>query len=102
MSSFDPFVVFLEEHPEWYPIVSSSIYLLILNFIAQSPKSLTDIQSKYLNIEQKDIQLVVQSLVSLKLVSEIKTTAQLLFKANDNGMLLLQRLKDAKQALSTE
>lgn len=90
-------ILFLEEHPEYYPVIRSALYIRILKWLSGKARTMTDIESHFLNIDREDLEMIIDSLLGLGLVTEIKTPTTIVYYLNNEGKELLEKFKNAKQ-----
>ena len=97
VSPREEFLNYIQDHPEYYPILQSKIFITVLEFLSEKAKPLQDIEAQFSNIEREDLDLVLNSLIKLKIVSRVTGPAQIIYYTNENGKELLKKFKKASE-----
>jgi hypothetical protein len=98
MDSREELVIFLEQHPECYPIMKSALFIELLSYLEKQASTIEQLSVRFRSIEEKDIEQIVLALKSLNVVSQTQTpNTSMLFYANDAGRELLQKYRKAKK-----
>ncbi len=97
ISPREEFLNYIQNHPEYYSVLKSKVFIQLLEFLAKQAKPLQDIQSQFPTVERKDLDLVLNSLISLSLVSKIESQNQIIYYTSENGRELLKKFKRAKE-----
>lgn len=96
MNPQERFVSYLEEHPGFYLVAKSDLYINFLSIIEKEGKDIESLKKVMPGIEQGDIQLVLNSLISLKLVGLLKTNSKIIYFATDAAREFLSLYRNTK------
>lgn len=91
------FLNYIQNHPEYYPILQSKIFIQVLKLLARKAKPLQGIQSQFPKIERGDLDLVLNSLITLNLVAEVTAQTRVVYYTTENGRELLKKFKRARE-----
>ena len=94
----EDFVRFLEEHPSYYPILKSGLFMEFLFVLEKSSKSLDELHSRFPKIEIKDLELMLNSLKGIGLIKETKAGHKVVFYATKEGKTFLERYRKTKRS----
>ena len=102
MEQKDKFIQLIEEHPEYYKLFpqeqgESKLYLGFLNFLRTQAKSLEQLFQRFSEISQEDMQIILEYLIKIGLVTRVSAGTKIYFYATDNARILLEQYEKTKQ-----
>ncbi len=100
MAEKEKFLLFLQDYPEYYSIVKSKIFVSIIEFITDAPKSITEIYGKYSKIDRKDLDEMLKTLEALKLITSVRSTENLLWKTTAKGKELMTQFRKFREYIT--
>ncbi len=90
------FIAYVQQRPEYYLVTQTPIYMHMLSLIASEAKSAQQLHKELPNVETADLELILDSLVSLKLVAQLCTANRVVYYATDSARELLSVYKKAQ------
>jgi len=93
------FIRYIEDHPEYYPVTQADIYLKILKNLKKAAKTLDELNSGFPVISREDLELIILSLVRLRLLDRLKTATKLMYYVTEEGKGLIAEVDKIKSAL---
>lgn len=102
MAAKDEWVLFLEKNPQFNELSKSKLYISLLKSIKKESLNIDKIHLSHHNIENRDLDLILQSLIKLELVYRIKTGKQVLFGITPKGRELLKTYETAREGFKIE
>ena len=101
MEQKEKFIQLIQEHPEYYKLFpqepgDSKLYLSFLNFVRAQAKSLEQLFQRFPGIEQEDMQIILEYLIKIGLITRISAGAKIYFYATDNARTLLEEYEKTK------
>ncbi|MFH1587408.1 MAG: winged helix-turn-helix domain-containing protein [Candidatus Diapherotrites archaeon] len=97
MDEKEKFLLFLEDYPDYYTILQSKLFVSLIEFITDAPKSITEIYGKYAKINRGDLDEMLKTLEDLKLIVRVRSTENLLWKITDKGHELMEQFHAFKE-----
>lgn len=101
MSAQEQFVAYLQDHPGFYLVAKSDLYVNILIFLEKEAMDLLSLGRMFPAIELEDLDLMVKSLISLKLAGVLKTDNKVIYYATDEAREFLRLYWNTKTGFST-
>ncbi len=102
MTARDEWILFLEKNPEFHELTKSSLYISIMDLLGKGSLNIDKIHSSFPRIESKDLDLIVDSLVKLKLVSRVRFGANIVYTLTSLGRKLLRIYRKAREGFKIE
>ncbi len=96
MNPQERFVAFLQEHPGYYLIAKSGLYINLLSLIEQEASEINALAGKMPGIEFGDLELMLKSLISLNLVGVLKTDNKTIYYTTQSAKEFLLLYKSTK------
>ncbi len=93
------FIRYIEDHPEYYPVTHADIYLKILKNLEKAAKTQNELNSHFPVISREDLELIILSLMRLKLLDKLKTATKLMYYVTEDGKELISEADKIKSAL---
>lgn len=93
------FVDFVTLHPEYYTVAQAPIYVKIIDLIQKQAYTMLSLKQRLSMIEPQDVELIVQTLIELKLVEELRTDERVMYYATPIARTFLAKFKRAKKKL---
>ncbi|MFH1234769.1 MAG: hypothetical protein V1493_04115 [Candidatus Diapherotrites archaeon] len=93
----DEFVRFLEQNPAYYTIMKSNLCIMVVQSLAEKAKTLTMLKIEFPRMEQEDLMELVESLVTVGVVSVFEAGSSRFYYTNDRGKIFLSIYKAAKE-----
>lgn len=91
-------VNYLEQHPEYYEVVQAGVYMKVLEFISKAAPSLDDFYAAFPEVEVKDLELIIRSLIALKLVEQTRSPGgKNVYYLSENAKILLKKYKEGQK-----
>jgi hypothetical protein len=97
MTPQEKFIAFLEDHPGYFSVSKSDLYIHILSTIEQQAIDMNSLSCELRGIEIDDLELMLNSLVALKLIGVIKTGSRTIYYITDNAKEFLELYRSTKQ-----
>ena len=101
MTPQENFVAFLQDHPGYYLIAKSDLYINILSLIEQEASDINALSIKMPGIEFSDLELVLKSLIALNLVGVLKTDNKTIYYITESAKEFLSRYRGTKTGFGT-
>ncbi|GEM_PF-2226025 len=86
----DAMVGFLEQHPAYYAIMKSALFVRILKSLAEKAKNMLVLRRAFPSIEQEDLMTILEMFIDLGVVSYIDAGSNRFYYANDKGKEFLE------------
>lgn len=102
MTAQDEWILFLEKNPQFNELVKSGLYISIINLLRVSSLNITKIHSAFPHIENQDLDLILESLIKLKLVSRISLTKDVVYALTPLGKKMLKTYASAREGFKIE
>lgn len=96
MNPQERFVAFLQDHPGYYLIAKSDLYINFLSLLEQEASDLNALGSKMPGIEFSDLELMVKSLIALNLVGVLKTDNKTIYYITQSAKEFLSLYRSTK------
>lgn len=93
----DDFVRFLEQNPAYYTIMKSNLCIMVVQSLAEKAKTLMMLRVEFPRMEQEDLLELVESLVTVGVVSVFDAGSNKFYYANDRGKIFLSIYRKAKE-----
>jgi hypothetical protein len=97
MDPHEEFILFLEKNPAYYVIMKSQLYIEVLEKLARKPLSRPALKNRFPEVETSDLDLIVESLVEIGLVSRFRAGENFVYYSNDKGKLFLEKYAKTKR-----
>ncbi len=97
VSAQEEFVAFLEETPEFYAIMKSYTFIKVLKSIALRSKTLNELILEFPSIEEKDLLLVLNSLLDINSIRKLKIKENIVYFLTPKGRLFLEKYDKTKE-----
>jgi hypothetical protein len=94
-------ILFLEKNPQFYELSKGDFFILFLEKISQGTTKFIDLKSIFPEIEEKDFETIMDSLVKLKVVSRTEAGGDVFFNVTPIGKELLSTWKKTHKFYST-
>jgi hypothetical protein len=91
------FIEYAEQHPEYYPIMQSGLFIRVIKVLSEEAKNADDLSAALPKIEKKDLLEIIEMLFKVKLISKLERHGKPLYYANDNGLEFLRYCGLAKE-----
>ena len=91
------FLEYVEQHPEYYPLMQAGVFVRILKTLAKEAKGMDDMAGILPDIDKEDLAVMVEALMGIKIVSKLFSAGQLLYYTNDLGKEFLSYYDLAKE-----
>ena len=101
MTPQEKFVSFLQDHPGYYPITKSDLYIALLSFLEKEAIDINELEAKLPGIDFSDIELMLKSLLSLNLVGVLKTDNRTIYYITESAKEFLSLYKSTKSGFGT-
>ncbi len=102
MTKQSQWVFFIEQNPQFNKVASSKIYMAILRRLEKSSLSADKMHLEFTQVKGSDIDLILESLEKLKLVSKMDVLGQMLYSVSPLGKKLLEIYANAREEFSIE
>lgn len=102
MAAKDEWILFLEKNPQFHILSKSGLYISLLKFVRTEALDMDKIHSAFARVEAKDLDLIIDSLLKLKLVNRIKSGPQVFFGITALGKKFLNVYGKARKGFSIE
>lgn len=102
MAAKDEWILFLEKNPQFSELAKSGLYVSILNLLEKGSLNIDRIHSAFPKVENKDLDLIVESLVELKLIHRITFGSQVVFALAPTGEEFLAAYRKAREGFKIE
>ncbi|MBI2598190.1 MAG: hypothetical protein HYW50_03270 [Candidatus Diapherotrites archaeon] len=99
MDPTQEFIEFVLNHPGYYHISRSKIFLDILKFLSQGAQTSTNVYKKFVSIDQKDVDDILETLSIIGLLKKHFLPAGLIFSATLDAKTLLEKIEKSKKQL---
>ncbi|MBN2066971.1 MAG: hypothetical protein JW744_00710 [Candidatus Diapherotrites archaeon] len=97
MTAIDDWILFLEENPGFYELSRSNVLIKMLESLALSAKSASSIHAEFPFIEWNDLGEILDSMVKLKVVEEIRPGSMVFYSVSGKGKELLEMYRKTKK-----
>lgn len=97
MADDSDFIRYLEQHPSYYLIMQTPVYVKIIEMLAKGGKSFTDLTRSLPKVDKQDMELMLNSLTKLELAGSMKTGDHIIYYLEEQGRNLLERYSKAKK-----
>jgi len=101
MNPQERFVSYLQDHPGYYLVAKSDLYINFLTLIAKEAMDAVSLSRALPGIEQQDLELMIKSLISLNLVGVLKTNNKVIYYATENAKEFLLLYRGTKTGFGT-
>lgn len=81
----DAMVGFLEQHPAYYTIMKSALFIRILRSLSGKAKNMLMLKQSFPSIEQEDLMTIIEMFIDLGVVSYIDAGSNRFYYANSKG-----------------
>ena len=99
MNPQEAFVSYLQDNPRLYVVAQSTLYMKMLNHLSKVGKTFTELSREFPEIDRNDLELIMSSLESLRLVEKTSAGSKVIYFTNKDGKELLEKYMKAKQKL---
>ncbi|MFH1752145.1 MAG: hypothetical protein ABH821_04380 [archaeon] len=99
LNAQEEFVSFMQQYPEFYVIVNSESYMVVLEAVEKKGLSLEDLHS-ILDLKHETLNPILDSLYYLKVIEKLKVGGKTIFYSTDIGKKLLAKFRKAKKELN--
>ncbi len=96
MGIADEWVLFLEEHPQFFELSKGGFFIPLLKALASEAQSFSTLLRRFPRVERRDMRLILEALVKLKAVERIRVKDCILYSATADGRELLRMYKKTK------
>lgn len=94
-------ILFLEKNPQFYELSKGDFFMLFLENISKGTRKASDLKALFLDIEIKDFDTIMDSLVKLEVVSKTEAGGEVFFNVTPIGKELLSTWKKTHKFFST-
>ena len=98
MGAKDDWILFLEKNPQFSELAKSSIFISILDLLKQGSLNTDKIHSSFPKVENSDLDLILESLIELNLISRITFGKQVVFALTPTGRKFLNLYHNARES----
>jgi hypothetical protein len=102
MNAQEKFVSYLEDHPGYYLVAKSDLYISLLSTLEEQGTDILSISSRFPGIDREDLFLMLDSLVKLKLVGALKTNNKVIYYITKNAEELLANYRKTKTSFGVK
>ena len=99
MTATQDFIDFVLNHPGYFHISKSKVFLAILEFLVDGAKSSLAVYGNFKNLDSVDIDKILETLFVVGLVKRHLTVAGTFFYCTDDAKALLEKVKKTKEEL---
>ncbi len=99
MTATTEFIDFVTNHPGYFHIAKSKVFLGILEFLLDGAKSGLKIYQNFGSIEANDVDQVLETLAVVGLLRKRLTVAGAFFYCTDDAKILIEKVKKTKEEL---
>ncbi len=89
---------YAQQHPEYYPIMQSGVFIKIIKALEKEAKNIEDICEMFSSIDKEDFKEIINTLIKVGLVSKLTFSEKILYYTNENGTEFLKYCNLAKNA----
>ena len=97
MEKYNEWLFFLQQHPEFYELSKSSLYITILRALGKRALDIDRLHRLFGRIEEKDFELIILSLERLKLIEKVPTGYSVLYMLTDLGKEMMQKYRKTRK-----
>ena len=97
----DEWILFLEKNPQFYELSKGDFFIRFIEKIAKGVKKFAELKSFFPDVEEKDFETIMDSLVQLGVVSKTEAGGIILFNITPTGKKLLSTWKKTHKFFST-
>jgi len=101
MGTAEDWFLFLEKNPHFYEMSKGDFFIKFLESLVKDAKSFSDLMVLFSRIEEDDLQLIMETLLELKVVSSVKIGSKFFYTITEEGKKLLAEYKKTKRFYST-
>ncbi len=96
------FTIFLESNPKIYAIAKSEVCIQLLTHLSTQGLSVEDIKqiSKFSYMSEKDIETLLELLVTLKVLAKQQIVGKIIYYANEGTKMFLEIYNETKKQYS--
>jgi len=94
-------ILFLERNAQFYEISKGDFYIRFLERISESAKNFSQLKVLFPKVEEKDLQVIMDMLTKLKVVTITRIGRELFFTIAPDGKKLLSAYKKVHKFFST-
>ena len=92
------FVRYLENNPQFYEISQSELYMQLLLVLEKRAHSMEELHEIFPDIEDKDMELIIGSLMAVKLVERTRISdTKIVYYISEAARGLLSHYKNARK-----
>lgn len=102
MDPKEEWVFFLEKNPYFNEVAKSKIYILVLRAISKDAITMDKLHIEFSDVESKDLEQMVYSLIDLGLVSKINLRKLVLYTLAASGTKFIKLYDAAKKSFKIE
>lgn len=99
MTATQEFIDFVLNHPGYFHISKSKVFLAILEYLADGAKSSLKVYENFKNLDTVDIDKILETLFVVGLLQKHLTAAGTFFYCTDDAKELLEKVKKTKEEL---
>lgn len=101
MNPQERFVAFLQDHPGYYLISKSGLYINLLSLLEHGALDINELARKMQGIEFGDLELMLKSLIALNLVGVLKTNNKTIYYITESAKEFLSLYRSTKTGFGT-
>ncbi|MCX6798597.1 MAG: hypothetical protein NTW59_00695 [Candidatus Diapherotrites archaeon] len=97
MAIADQWLLFLENHPQFFELSKSGFFISLLNFLVRGAKTFDAISLSFPRVEKKDLQLILATLEEIGAVERVMLAGKLFYLATPSCKELLRLYTETKR-----
>ncbi len=101
MAIEDKWILFLERNPQFYELSKGDFFIRFLEKISEGSKSFHELKVIFPEIEENDMQIIMDALLKLGVVSSNRVGLKIFFTLAAQGKKLLSAYKATHKFFST-